>query len=195
MLLLTLRGTPTLYYGDELVLQDVAIPSDRVQDPWAKNEPGLGFGRDPERTPMPWDASANAGFTTGNPWLPLNPDYSERNVAAFQADPHSILNLYRDLIALRRDHPGLSTGRYLSRQTSDDVFAFERTDQNDRLLVVLNFASEPRHVARPAGARVLLSTCHDRATGHAAGDLTLRAYEGVILELPTVDQNSEETGP
>ena len=86
---------------------------------------------------------------------------------------------------------GLATGRYVSRRTSDDVFAFERTDRNDRLLVMLNFAAEPRHVARPAEARVLLSTCHDRATGHEAGDLTLRAFEGVILELPTVDQNSE----
>ena len=72
MLLLTLRGTPTLYYGDELGLEDVAIPPDRVQDPWERNEPGLGLGRDPARTPMPWDNSTNAGFTTGTPWLPVN---------------------------------------------------------------------------------------------------------------------------
>ena len=73
MLLLTLRGTATIYYGDELGLKDVSIPPDRVQDPWEKNEEGFGRGRDPARTPIPWDDSANAGFTTGAPWLPLNP--------------------------------------------------------------------------------------------------------------------------
>ncbi|HZZ89127.1 MAG TPA: alpha-amylase family glycosyl hydrolase, partial [Caulobacteraceae bacterium] len=73
MLLLTLRGTPTLYYGDELGLEQAAIAPERVQDPWEKNEPGLGLGRDPCRTPMPWDASPHAGFSTAEPWLPLNP--------------------------------------------------------------------------------------------------------------------------
>jgi hypothetical protein len=79
MLLLTLRGTPTLYYGDELGLSDVAIPPAQVQDPRELREPGLGLGRDPVRTPMPWDGSRNAGFTTGRPWLPLNPDWPARN--------------------------------------------------------------------------------------------------------------------
>ena len=71
MLLLTLRGTPTIYYGDEIGMRDVPIPPERVQDPWEKNEPGLGLGRDPERTPMQWDGRPKAGFTTGEPWLPL----------------------------------------------------------------------------------------------------------------------------
>ena len=65
MLLLTLRGTPTLYYGDELGMTDVPIPPDEVQDPFEKNEPRHGLGRDPQRTPMQWDSSPNAGFTTG----------------------------------------------------------------------------------------------------------------------------------
>src|SRR5581483_1078905 len=80
MLLLTLRGTPTMYYGDELGMENVTIPPDRVQDPWEKNEPGLGLGRDPQRTPMQWDSSPNAGFTTVIPWLPLAPDHTSRNV-------------------------------------------------------------------------------------------------------------------
>src|SRR3569833_84734 len=79
MLLLTLRGTPTLYYGDELGLGRVAIPPDAVQDPWEKNEPGLGLGRDPSRTPMQWDATANAGFSTARPWLPLDANYAVSN--------------------------------------------------------------------------------------------------------------------
>ena len=78
MLLLTLRGTPTLYYGDEIGMQDVPIPPERVQDPFEKNVPGIGLGRDPERTPMQWNAAPNAGFTDGTPWLPLADDYATR---------------------------------------------------------------------------------------------------------------------
>src|SRR3954462_9027466 len=80
MLLLTLRGTPTLYYGDEIGMQDVPIAPSQVQDPFEKNVPGKGLGRDPERTPMRWDASENAGFTTGEPWLPLGDDWQVANV-------------------------------------------------------------------------------------------------------------------
>jgi ADP-ribose pyrophosphatase YjhB (NUDIX family) len=112
MLLLTLRGTPTLYYGDELGLTDVAIPPAEVQDPRELREPGLALGRDPVRTPMPWDASANAGFTTAKPWLPLNADWPTRNVARMTTEPHSILRLYRRLLATRRAHPALSIGGF-----------------------------------------------------------------------------------
>ena len=106
MLLLTLRGTPTMYYGDEIGLARVEIPPERVQDPWEKNEPGLGLGRDPERTPMQWDGSPNAGFTTGEPWLPLRRRSTRPATSkALPRDPGSILTLYRRLIALRRDEP------------------------------------------------------------------------------------------
>src|SRR3954471_5980167 len=81
MLLLTLRGTPTIYQGEEIGMKDVPIPTDQIQDPWERNVPGLGLGRDPERTPMQWDASPNAGFSSARPWLPLSPDYIEVNVA------------------------------------------------------------------------------------------------------------------
>src|SRR5207248_7411935 len=110
MLLLTLPGTLTMYYGEELGMTNVPIPPDEVQDPAEKNEPGLGLGRDPERTPMPWDGSASAGFTTGRPWLPLGPDYKELNVAALEQDSASILHLYRRLIDLRRSRPTLVRG-------------------------------------------------------------------------------------
>jgi alpha-glucosidase len=93
LFLLTLRGTPTLYYGDELGMEDVPVPPELVQDPWGKNVPGLGLGRDPERAPMPWDGSSNAGFTRKGvrPWLPLPPDAASRNVAAQAASPDSML--------------------------------------------------------------------------------------------------------
>ncbi len=186
MLLLTLRGTPTLYYGDELGMEDVAIPPELARDPWAKNEPGLGFGRDPERTPMPWDSTPNAGFTTGSPWLPLNGDHAARNVTALTTDPRSILGLYRRLIALRRQHSALATGGYVPIAADGDVFMFERRGHDRRLLVMLNFADGPRRASPPrdaAVARVLLSTCLDREGEPMSNDLTLRPMEGVILEL------------
>jgi alpha-glucosidase len=188
MLLLTLRGTPTLYYGDELGLEDVAIPPDRVQDPWEKNEPGLGLGRDPARTPMPWDGSDIAGFTTGTPWLPLNPDHAERNVAVQAADSRSILTLYRRLIALRREHAALQTGRCMVARTEGDVFAFERHHgRGARFLVALNFGHAPQRLTLPAdaaGARPLLSTWLDRDGEEMCGVLDLRTAEGIILALP-----------
>lgn len=107
MLLFTLPGTLTMYYGEEIGMTDVQIAPDQVQDPAEKNEPGIGQGRDPERTPMCWDQSPLAGFTTGMPWLPLGKDHSDVNVAVQQRDNASILQLYAGLIALRRSpsHP------------------------------------------------------------------------------------------
>src|SRR5260370_1783011 len=114
MLLLTLRGTPTLYYGDELGLSDVAIPPAQVQDPRGLREPGLALGRDPVPTPMPSAGSENAGFTAAaaRPWLPLNADWPTRNVAVDGEEPHSILTLYRRLLAARRAHLALSLGHF-----------------------------------------------------------------------------------
>lgn len=186
MLLLTLRGTPTLYYGDELGLQNVHVSPLQVQDPWEKNEPGLGLGRDPARSPMPWDTSPNAGFTTGTPWLPLHGDYLTRNVASFAEDPRSILTLYRHLIALRRERPALSAGRFLLHAAGDDVLAYERQHRSARLLVLLNFGEQSRRHSLPpdlTGARLLLSTGLDRDAEALQGEMTLRPSEGLLIEL------------
>jgi alpha-glucosidase len=182
MLLLTLRGTPTLYYGDELGLENVTIPPDRAQDPWERNEPGLG--RDPARTPMPWDDTPNAGFTTGHPWLPLNPDHTTRNVATLAADPSSILTLYRRLIALRRAHPALHAGDCVAVGAADDVLTYQRQLAGAAFLVLLNFATEPRRAPCPtASARVLLSSHLDREGDSVSSPIDLRASEGLLLEL------------
>jgi alpha-glucosidase len=187
MLLLTLRGTPTLYYGDELGLENTEIPPDLVQDPWEKNEPGLGLGRDPARTPMPWDGSENAGFTTGMPWLPLNRDWATRNVAALTSDRRSLVALYRHLIALRRQHPALHAGRYIAIRNEGSLFAFQRCrDAKEHLLVALNLGREPRRLTLPddiAGARLLLSTELDREGEEMSAKVELRPAEGLILEL------------
>jgi len=183
MLLLTLRGTPTLYYGDELGLSDVAIPPEQVQDPRELREPGLGLGRDPVRTPMPWDGTENAGFTTGRPWLPLNADWPTRNVARMAQEPHSILALYRRLLTLRRARPALSTGDIALLDAEGDVLAYERRHGAERLIVALNLGERTQHLALPDWARdchLIVSTIAD-ATPAADGALLLRGDEGVIL--------------
>jgi alpha-glucosidase len=184
MLLLTLRGTPTLYYGDEIGLENVPIPPERVQDPWEKNEPGLG--RDPQRTPIPWDASTNAGFTVGTPWLPLNPDFKDRNVERLAADSRSILTLYRRLIAIRRQSPALNRGAYVNAHTQGDVLAYERQRDGVRLLVGLNFSTDEQRLVLPDDApegRLLLSTGLDRDGERISGAAELRPAEGVIVRL------------
>ena len=145
MLLLTLRGTPTLYYGDELGMRDVEIPPERVQDPFEKNVPGLGLGRDPARTPMQWDASPNAGFCAPDvePWLPVADDYRIYNAATEREDPASMLNLHRRLLALRRSEPALALGSYDPVEATGDVLAYARETDGRRLLIVLNLGHDP----------------------------------------------------
>lgn len=181
MLLLTLRGTPTLYQGDELGIGQVDIPPERMRDPQHFRQPLLGIGRDRSRTPMPWDATQNAGFTTGDPWLPLNQDWETRNVAAQDGDPGSLLALYRRLLSLRRATPALSSGRYVASASDAHVLAFERVHEGQRLLIALNFSAEPRALTLPDGttiAETLLSTLLD-----ASSSDSLLGNEGRILVL------------
>ena len=143
LLLLTLRGTPTWYYGDELGMEDVPVPPEQAHDPVARIALGKGLGRDPERSPMQWSAAPHAGFSTVTPWLPLAADYQEANVAAEQADPHSHLALVRALLALRRATPALHAGAYAPVDAGHpDIFAYLRTAGRDRVLVVLNLGTE-----------------------------------------------------
>jgi alpha-glucosidase len=183
MLLLTLRGTPTLYYGDEIGMPQVAIPADRVQDPFEKNVPGLGLGRDGCRTPMQWDAGAFAGFSSATPWLPLADDFAGSNVAGQRADPASLFNLYRRLIALRRLRPALNRGAYRPLEVAGDVLAYIRDADGDRLLVALNFGGGQAPLTIPSPGTVLLSSNGDRDGQEAVHSLVLRPREGVIVAL------------
>jgi alpha-glucosidase len=180
MLLLTMPGTITIYYGEELGLANVPIAKDQVQDPAEKNQPGVGAGRDPERSPMPWDASPNAAFTTGTPWLPLNPDYRERNVSTFE-ETSSILHLYRRLIALRRNYPFLVNGALLDVSAEGSLLRYQRTQSNQRWMILLNLEGKPLPVTVPAG-RIVTSTDSSRVTAAISDPLVLQPNEGLIVE-------------
>ena len=178
MLLLTLRGTPTLYQGDELGIGLVEIPFDRVQDPKERREPGIGLGRDPSRTPMAWDPSTNAGFSTVEPWLPLHDDWPTRNVAAQDGDPSSMLSLYRALLHLRRAEPALSIGALQLLDAGDDVLAYQRSHGETDFLIALNLTGEARKLSVATSALPVISTLDLRPF-----DSSLRPNEGVILRL------------
>jgi alpha-glucosidase len=184
MLLLTLRGTPTLYYGDEIGMHQVAIAPEQVRDPFEKNVPGIGVGRDGCRTPMQWDATEHAGFSVAAPWLPLPEDYVHENVQNLGEDRTSILNLYRALIDLRKRTPALVSGAYLPIAAQGELLLYRRQDDEQSILIALNLGSEPVSVLSDSiglGGEILLSTQMDRA-GEAVGEtLDLRANEGVIL--------------
>ncbi len=174
MLLLTLRGTPTLYQGDELGIGEVAIPRDRVRDPQDLRQPTLGIGRDRSRTPMPWDSSAYAGFSTVEPWLLINDDWSTRNVAGEEEDAASMLHLYRRLLALRRAHPALAIGGFKMLEAPAGVLAYARMIGEERLLVLLNLTSID--VAVRWSGTVLISTLADAPAANI-----VRANEGLVI--------------
>ena len=140
-------------------------------------------GRDPERTPMQWDATQNAGFSSSEPWLPLPPDYRERNVAAQRDDPASLFSLYRRLIRLRKASVALRRGSYRTLRSPRGVYAYVREADGERMLVALNFTNAKREFSFGAGdGRVRLSTDYRRDGERAAlSRLVVSPNEGLIV--------------
>ena len=157
------------------------IPPERERDPFGIRQPGTGQGRDPVRTPMPWDASANCGFTTGEPWLPLGADHAEQSVEAQRRDPASMLTLTRALLELRRREPALSVGDWAPLVAEDHVLAYARTWGERRFVVALNLGLRPGSSAGTISGRIALST-HPGRTGRRIEDrLELAGDEAVII--------------
>jgi len=194
MLLLTLRGAPTCYYGDELGMRDVPIPAALAHDPQEHLSPG--HGRDPERTPMQWDDTPNAGFTPASvqPWLPVADDYAAVNVAAEREDADSMLALVRRLIELRRSSPALTVGTQQTLDTGEgheDVIAYVRESGDERVLVVLNVGPDTTRqtldlsaAASSTSGALLRATHIGRIDGALdLAHLVLEADEGLVARL------------
>jgi glycosidase len=183
MLQLTLRGSPTLYYGDELGLPAAQLALDEIVDPWGDQAPELS--RDPARSPMPWSAAANGGFCQPEvaPWLPLAEGWEQLCVDSQLDDPSSFLSLTRKLLAIRRDSAGLRRGEYGSVDAMNDCIVFDRRAENDRRIVVLNLTGEARQVELPAlkDARIEISTTGARRDEGLDGLVMLSPWEGCLI--------------
>ena len=189
VLLLTLRGTPTLYYGDELGMENVPVPPELARDPREVNDPGRGLGRDPYRSPMRWSADPGAGFTDGEPWLPVGEGFETMNVEAERDDPASMLTLHRRLIALRRAEPALSLGDYEALPAEPPLFAYQRLPApggaSRRYAVVLNLGSEPRTWRLPETAGTVVISARQPTGGgdRVEGEIEIAGDDALVIAL------------
>lgn len=191
-MLLTLRGSPFLYYGEEIGMTTTEPKTiDEVRDPVGRRYWPANKGRDGERTPMQWDSSAQSGFTTGKPWLPVPSSASERNVATAERDPNSILNFYKQLIALRRRSPALLDGKYESLESDPRVYAYKRSVwSRQTAIVALNMSGERRTFKLPSPPRsgpfvysvALSNMSAPRTRPVVKSEISLAPFEAVILE-------------
>jgi len=169
VLALTLRGTPVLYAGEELGLEDAVVPRERTVDPG---------GRDGCRAPIPWTPAPDHGWPGVEPWLPWPPDPGDRSVATLEADPRSILHLYRRLLALRRRRAALHRGGLTLRPSPDRVVAYDRDDGASRITVLVNFADEPTDCE--ASGRILVAS--DGADEGRAYTGRLGPAQAIVIE-------------
>ena len=187
MLLLTLRGTPTIYYGEELGMRDVPIPPGEVQDPQGLNMPGLNLSRDPARTPMQWDNSEYAGFSPVKPWLRVSNTSKRVNVESQKEDPYSHLALYRRLIELRQSEPSLKWGDYKPLYADGQTLAYIRQAEGEKtFLIVLNLSHRPSYITIPhrkISGTIVLATSSELEGTTVTERMELSGDEGMIIAL------------
>lgn len=185
-MLLTLRGTPFLYYGEEIGMQDGRIPRNKLQDPVGRRYWPFHPGRDRARTPMQWSSAPHGGFSSREPWLPVNPDHSTVNVAAQIEDPRSLLAWYRTLLWLRKREAALRVGSYRRLvQDAGSVYVYVREADGERIVVALNFSAERQTLRLPRGLsyRTLAGTLRNEGGELTGGDHPLMRYEALVLKV------------
>lgn len=182
MLLLTLRGTPFLYYGEEIGMRDIKLSRSEILDPVGKKYWPFNVGRDGCRSPMQWDGSKYAGFSQAQPWLKVHPNAATRNVQAQNEDPASLLNFYRKMILLRKASPTLRRGDWMPLEhLAEKVMGYKRVWQGEELTVLLNFSSDRQTCAVDRNMKRLLISTHERELTGVESQIMLEPYEGVIL--------------
>ncbi|UFH57434.1 alpha-amylase family glycosyl hydrolase [Spirosoma sp. KNUC1025] len=187
LLLLTLRGTPTIYYGEEIGMRDVPIPFDEIQDPQGLNMPDKNLSRDPARTPMQWSRGLNAGFTEGKPWLRLARDFSRENVERQQDDPYSVLSFYKRLIKLRQQEPALMVGDYIPVYSDAQLIVYIRQlEGHPRFLILLNLSHRPGYFKAKDSSMhgvVKIATVPEWEGNEVNDTISLGGDEGIIVQL------------
>lgn len=186
ILLLTLPGTPTVYYGDELGMQDVPIPSEEQHDPQGLNMPDKNLSRDPARTPMQWDTNANAGFTENIPWLRIDKFFYKENVYIQKSDKDSMLSLYKKITALRQQEMALMAGTYERIYEDRQGFAYIRKFiGSDSFLIALNFTHRQCRFkfSMPIAGKIEIATMPELEGAEISNIIYLRGDEGIIVRL------------
>jgi alpha-glucosidase len=188
VLLLTLRGTPTIYYGDELGFVDAVVPPERRQDPWGLQVTEVDVGRDPARAPMLWSVGKNGGFTDPGiePWLPII-DPAQYSVDAQLGSQGTMLELTRSLLRLRRERVSLRLGSYTGLTgLPPNCYGFMRDHGSERMVIVASFADETVDVTLPLpGAWRLVATTSAVSAETpmiVSGSMRLDPREAVVLE-------------
>jgi alpha-glucosidase len=187
-LYLTLRGTPIMYYGEEIGMKTTPPTSkEEVKDPIGRTGWPKEKGRDGERTPMQWDGSANAGFSKATPWLPVPPTYETHNVAAELKDKNSVLEFYKKVLKLRHDNTALLDGSYKAiNETDDNVLSYLRIYQNHGAVVALNMTNAPQKISIGLKSNGFGSVKSLLATGASAAngdEVSLEPFGVFIGEL------------
>ena len=186
MLLLTLRGTPTIYYGEEIEMRDVPIPSLEVVDPQGLNMPGKNLSRDPERTPMQWDNSMNAGFSVIRPWLRIDQRFHRINVSSEIKDPYSMLSFYKRLIDFRQNEPCLIYGSYRPLYSDNQMITYFREYNDTLFLIILNLSHRPCYFKTDRvdlKGRIEIATSPESEGTEIDGEVNLLGDEGVIIRI------------
>ena len=190
---LTLRGTPIMYYGEEIGMENYdPLRKEDVQDPIGKIGWPKEKGRDGERTPMQWTDSLNAGFSTGHPWVPIALNYPTHNVWNESRDKDSLLAFYEKLIALRKTNAALVHGKYVGLNSDDkNVLSYLRQSESESVLVVLNMSKTAQTISfdlKPQGVkthsgRVLLNSLPDKKQQKQLQGLKLEPYQAIIMQV------------
>lgn len=184
-ILLTLKGTPFIYYGEEIGMTCDKISKKDLKDPVGIKLWPFMKGRDGERTPMQWDDSKNSGFSTGQPWLPVNRDYKEKNVNIQKKDDLSLLSFYRSLIWLRKKIKALSIGDiHFITDNPDKVLAYRRTYEAEEVTIILNFSNKSQyfHIKTEDECSILLGTHRKKEEKVENDNLKINPYEVLILK-------------
>jgi len=184
-LLLTIKGTPFIYYGEEIGMRNTKIPYRDIQDPLGKRFWPFFKGRDKARTPMQWSPGKYGGFTSGKPWLPVNNDILERNVENHDKDQASIFNVYRSLLKIRKTHLALQQGRWVPLIAGQKgILAYARIHNEERLVVILNFTAWKKRISLPEHSfgNVLFSTHRDMDDIYYFQDLWINPFEVSIYK-------------
>jgi alpha-glucosidase len=188
VMLLTLKGTPFLYYGEEIGMENIRLKRREIDDPLGKKFWPIYSGRDQARSPMQWNKEKHSGFTKGTPWLRVAYNYQKKNVQVQLKDNDSILNTYRKLIHIRQHHSALQYGKWTPVSKGyNGVLSYIREDHDMKIFVVLNFspAKKTIHLPDKSSWKVLFSTNDNSADKIMIGKHNIIAYEAVILEMIT----------